>query len=38
MSTGTVRLYRDSFDDPNLPGETQTIITMKQVSCRQHVG
>jgi uncharacterized protein YndB with AHSA1/START domain len=25
--------YTDSFDDPNLPGEMQTTITMKQVSC-----
>ena len=25
--------YTDSFDDPKLPGEMQTIITMKQVSC-----
>ncbi len=25
--------YTDSFDDPNLPGEMQTSITMKQVSC-----
>ncbi len=25
--------YTDSFDDPNLPGEMQTIATFKQVSC-----
>ena len=25
--------YSDSFDDPNLPGEMQTTITLKQVSC-----
>jgi uncharacterized protein YndB with AHSA1/START domain len=25
--------YTDSFDDPNLPGEMQTAITLKQVSC-----
>jgi len=25
--------YTDSFDDPNLPGEMQTTITLKQVSC-----
>jgi len=25
--------YTDSFDDPNLPGEMQTSITLKQVSC-----
>jgi len=25
--------YTDRFDDPNLPGEMQTIVTMKQVSC-----
>jgi uncharacterized protein YndB with AHSA1/START domain len=25
--------YTDKFDDPNLPGEMQTTITFKQVSC-----
>ncbi|HEY5970852.1 MAG TPA: SRPBCC family protein [Pseudoxanthomonas sp.] len=25
--------YTDRFDDPNLPGEMQTTITVKQVSC-----
>ena len=25
--------YTDSFDDPNLPGEMQTTITLRQVSC-----
>jgi len=25
--------YTDKFDDPNLPGEMQTTITMKPVSC-----
>jgi uncharacterized protein YndB with AHSA1/START domain len=25
--------YTDNFDDPNLPGEMQTTITLKQVSC-----
>lgn len=25
--------YTDTFDDPNLPGEMQTTITLKQVSC-----
>ena len=25
--------YTDRFDDPNLPGEMQTTITLKQVSC-----
>jgi uncharacterized protein YndB with AHSA1/START domain len=25
--------YSDRFDDPNLPGEMQTTITLKQVSC-----
>jgi uncharacterized protein YndB with AHSA1/START domain len=25
--------YTDQFDDPNLPGEMQTTISMKQVSC-----
>ncbi len=26
-------LYTDRFDDPNLPGEMQTTITLKPVSC-----
>ena len=25
--------YTDSFEDPNLPGEMQTTVTLKQVSC-----
>jgi hypothetical protein len=25
--------YTDRFDDPNLPGEMQTTITLKKVSC-----
>jgi uncharacterized protein YndB with AHSA1/START domain len=25
--------YTDAFDDPNLPGEMQTTISLKQVSC-----
>lgn len=25
--------YSDQFDDPNLPGEMQTTITLKKVSC-----
>jgi uncharacterized protein YndB with AHSA1/START domain len=25
--------YTDSFEDPNLPGEMQTTVSMKQVSC-----
>jgi uncharacterized protein YndB with AHSA1/START domain len=25
--------YTDRFDDPNLPGEMQTMVTLKQVSC-----
>ena len=25
--------YTDSFDDPSLPGEMQTTVTLKQVSC-----
>jgi uncharacterized protein YndB with AHSA1/START domain len=25
--------YTDKFDDPNLPGEMQTTISFKQVSC-----
>ena len=32
---GAVRAirYTDKFDDPNLPGEMQTTVTLKQVSC-----
>ena len=26
--------YTDKFDDPNLPGDMQTTVTLKQVSCR----
>jgi uncharacterized protein YndB with AHSA1/START domain len=25
--------HKDQFDDPNLPGEMQTTITLKKVSC-----
>jgi len=25
--------YTDSFDDPNVPGEMQTTVTLKEVSC-----
>ena len=25
--------YTDKFDDPNLPGEMQTTVTLRQVSC-----
>ena len=25
--------YTDIFDDPNLPGEMQTTVTLKQVAC-----
>jgi uncharacterized protein YndB with AHSA1/START domain len=25
--------YSDAFDDPNLPGEMQTAVTLKKVSC-----
>jgi len=25
--------YTDNFDDPNLPGEMQTTVTLKKVSC-----
>lgn len=28
----TIR-YTDAFDDPNLPGEMQTTVTLRQVSC-----
>jgi len=26
-------LYTDKFDDPNLPGEMQTTVSLKEVSC-----
>ena len=26
-------LYTDKFDDPNLPGQMRTTVTLKQVSC-----
>jgi uncharacterized protein YndB with AHSA1/START domain len=26
-------LYTDKFDDPNMPGEMRTTVTLKQVSC-----
>ena len=29
--------YTDRFDDPNLPGEMQTTITLKKVSCGTEV-
>src|SRR6266498_2949048 len=29
--------YTDRFDDPNLPGEIQTTITLKKVSCGTEV-
>ena len=29
--------YTDKFDDPNMPGEIQTTITLKQVSCGTEV-
>jgi uncharacterized protein YndB with AHSA1/START domain len=29
--------YADKFDDPNLPGEMQTTITLKKVSCGTEV-
>lgn len=28
----TIR-YTDAFDDPNLPGEMETLVTLKQVAC-----
>lgn len=33
---GKIR-YSDRFDDPNLPGEMQTTVTLKQVSCGTEV-
>src|SRR5438105_10285663 len=29
--------YTDKFDDPNMPGEIQTTITLKKVSCGTEV-
>jgi uncharacterized protein YndB with AHSA1/START domain len=29
--------YTDKFDDPNMPGEIQTTITLKNVSCGTEV-
>jgi uncharacterized protein YndB with AHSA1/START domain len=29
--------YTDSFDDPNLPGEMQTTVTLRKVSCGTEV-
>jgi uncharacterized protein YndB with AHSA1/START domain len=29
--------YTDTFDDPNMPGEIQTTITLKKVSCGTEV-
>jgi uncharacterized protein YndB with AHSA1/START domain len=29
----TGKVHTDRFDDPNLPGEMQTTITLKKVSC-----
>ena len=31
-------IYTDSFDDPNLPGEMRTTVTLKQVSCGTELG
>ena len=33
----TIR-YTDSFDDPNLPCEMQTTVTLKEVSCGTELG
>jgi len=30
--------YTDSFDDPNVPGEMQTTVTLKEVSCGHRAG
>jgi uncharacterized protein YndB with AHSA1/START domain len=49
MSTNTVRLHRvlratperirysDKFDDPNMPGEMETTVLLRQVSCGTEV-
>ncbi|MCI3951313.1 MAG: activator of Hsp90 ATPase 1 family protein [Burkholderiales bacterium] len=33
MKPNEVIRYTDKFDDPNLPGEMQTTVTLKKVSC-----
>src|SRR4029453_8453088 len=30
--------YTDSFDDPNLPGEMRTSVSLRQVSCGAELG
>jgi uncharacterized protein YndB with AHSA1/START domain len=29
--------YSDKFDDPNLPGEMKTTVTLTQLSCRTEI-
>ena len=33
MKSSELIRYTDKFDDPNLPGEMQTTVTLKKVSC-----
>ena len=33
MKANELIRYTDKFDDPNLPGEMQVIVTLKKVSC-----
>ena len=33
LTPGALIRYTDRFDDPNLPGEMLTTVTLKQVSC-----
>jgi uncharacterized protein YndB with AHSA1/START domain len=33
LKPGELLRYSDKFDDPNLPGEMQVTVTLKQVSC-----
>lgn len=37
LKTGELLCYSDKFDDPNLPGEMITTVTIKQVSCGSDV-
>jgi uncharacterized protein YndB with AHSA1/START domain len=38
LEPGERIVHTDSFDDPNLPGEMRTTITLKKVSCGTELG
>jgi uncharacterized protein YndB with AHSA1/START domain len=38
LAPGERIVHTDSFDDPNLPGEMRTTISLKKVSCGTEVG